>query len=114
MQNLTLVSIGRDPRMDRVKACVRGKADIQELSPDAFPEGVPAPSGCTPLLFLAAVDELGVGEDFLRTLRRIRAQMPDREKVRRGNIIIRNNGSLSELERRTREVFDELLENLDR
>ena len=47
-------------------------------------------------------------------LRRIRAQMPDREKVKRADIVIRNNGSLEELETRTREVFDELLETLDR
>lgn len=47
-------------------------------------------------------------------LRRIRAQMPDREKVRRADLVIRNNGSLEELEKRTREVFDELLETVDR
>lgn len=47
-------------------------------------------------------------------LRRIRAQMPDREKVRRADLVIRNNGSLEELEKRTKEVFDELLETVDR
>ena len=47
-------------------------------------------------------------------LRRIRAQMPDREKVQRADLVIRNNGSLEELEKRTREVFDELLETVDR
>ena len=47
-------------------------------------------------------------------LRRIRAQMSDREKVRRADMVIRNNGSLEELEQRTREVFDELLETMGR
>ena len=54
------------------------------------------------------------GSTKAAALRRIRAQMPDREKVRRADIVIRNNGSLAELEQRTREVFDELLETLDR
>ena len=75
MQTLTLIPIGHDPRMDLVKGCIRGKAHIQELSPDAFFEDVSsAPeTGFAPLLFLAAVDDLGMGEDFLRTLRRVRA-----------------------------------------
>ncbi len=47
-------------------------------------------------------------------LRRIHAQMPDREKVRRADLVIRNNGSRGELEQRTKEVFNELLETLDR
>jgi len=47
-------------------------------------------------------------------LRRIHAQMPDREKVRRADLVIRNNGSREELEKRAREVFDELLETMDR
>ena len=54
------------------------------------------------------------GSTKAAALRRIRSQMPDREKVRRADIVIRNNGSLEELEQRTREVFDELLETLDR
>ena len=54
------------------------------------------------------------GSTKAAALRRIRSQMPDREKVRRADIVIRNNGSLDELEQRTREVFDELLETLDR
>lgn len=54
------------------------------------------------------------GSTKAAALRRIRAQMPDREKVRRGDLIIRNNGSLEELEQRTKEVFDELLETLGR
>ena len=54
------------------------------------------------------------GSTRAAALRRIRSQMPDREKVRRADIVIRNNGSLEELEQRTREVFDELLETLDR
>ena len=54
------------------------------------------------------------GSTKAAALRRIRNQMPDREKVRRADIVIRNNGSLAELEQRTREVFDELLETLDR
>ncbi len=52
------------------------------------------------------------GSTKAAALRRIRAQMPDREKVRRADLIIKNNGSLSELEQRTREVFDELLETV--
>lgn len=54
------------------------------------------------------------GSTKAAALRRIRAQMPDREKVRRADMVIRNNGSRAELEQRTREVFDELLETLDR
>ncbi len=54
------------------------------------------------------------GSTKAAALRRIHAQMPDREKVRRASIVIRNNGSLTELEQRTREVFDELLETMDR
>ena len=54
------------------------------------------------------------GSTRAAALRRIRAQMPDREKVRRADLVIRNNGSLEELEKRTREVFDELLETVDR
>lgn len=54
------------------------------------------------------------GSTRAAALRRIRAQMPDREKVRRADLVIRNNGSLDELEKRTREVFDELLETVDR
>ena len=54
------------------------------------------------------------GSTKAAALRRIRAQMPDREKVRRADFIIKNNGSLSELEQRTREVFDELLETVGR
>ena len=54
------------------------------------------------------------GSTKAAALHRIRAQMPDREKVKRADIVIRNNGSLEELETRTREVFDELLETMDR
>ena len=54
------------------------------------------------------------GSTKAAALRRIRAQMPDREKVKRADMVIRNNGSLEELETRTREVFDELLETMDR
>ena len=54
------------------------------------------------------------GSTKAAALRRIRAQMPDREKVRRGDMIIRNDGSLRELEERTKEVFDELLETVGR
>ena len=54
------------------------------------------------------------GSTKAAALRRIRSQMPDREKVRRADLVIRNNGSLQELEIRTKEVFDELLETLDR
>ena len=54
------------------------------------------------------------GSTKAAALRRIHAQMPDREKVRRADVVIRNNGSLDELEQRTKEVFDELLETLDR
>ena len=54
------------------------------------------------------------GSTRAAALRRIRAQMPDREKVRRADLVIRNNSSLEELEKRTREVFDELLETVDR
>ena len=54
------------------------------------------------------------GSTKAAALRRIRAQMPDREKVKRADLVIRNNGSLEELETRTREVFDELLETMDR
>ena len=54
------------------------------------------------------------GSTRAAALQRIRAQMPDREKVRRADLVIRNNGSLEELEKRTREVFDELLETVDR
>ena len=53
------------------------------------------------------------GSTKAAALRRIRAQMPDREKVKRADMVIRNNGSLAELELRTREVFDELLETMD-
>ena len=75
MQTLTLIPIGHDPRMDLVKSCIRGKAVIQELSPDVFFEDIPAApeTGFAPLLFLAAVDDLGMGEDFVRILRRVRA-----------------------------------------
>ena len=75
MQTLTLIPIGHDPRMDLVKSCIRGKAVIQELSPDVFFEDIPAApeTGFAPLLFLAAVDDLGMGEDFVRVLRRVRA-----------------------------------------
>jgi dephospho-CoA kinase len=54
------------------------------------------------------------GSTKAAALRRIRSQMPDREKVRRADIVIRNNGSREELEQRTREVFDELMETMDR
>ncbi len=54
------------------------------------------------------------GSTKAAALRRIRAQMPDREKIKRADIVIRNNGSLLELEQRTRIVFDELLETVDR
>ena len=54
------------------------------------------------------------GSTKAAALRRIRAQMPDREKVRRADIVIRNNGTLDDLEQRTREVFDELLETVGR
>ena len=54
------------------------------------------------------------GSTKAAALRRIRAQMPDRAKVRRADLVIRNNGSLAELERRTREVFDELMETMGR
>ncbi len=54
------------------------------------------------------------GSTKAAALRRIHAQMPDREKVRRADYVIRNNGTLDELERRTREVFDELLETMGR
>ena len=54
------------------------------------------------------------GSTKAAALRRIHAQMPDREKVRRADVVIRNNGTRQELERRTREVFDELLETLGR
>ena len=54
------------------------------------------------------------GSTRAAALRRIRAQMPDREKVRRADYVIRNNGSLEELEQRTREVFNELLETVGR
>lgn len=54
------------------------------------------------------------GSTKAAALRRIRNQMPDREKIRRADIVIRNNGTLDELERRTTEVFDELLETLGR
>ena len=54
------------------------------------------------------------GSTQAAALRRIRAQMPDREKVRRADLVIRNNGSLAELEQRTREVFDELMETMGR
>ena len=75
-----------------------------------------------PLLFETGYDrEVGKtvvvtrdGSTKAAALRRIRAQMPDREKVKRADMVIRNNGSLEELETRTREVFDELLETMDR
>lgn len=54
------------------------------------------------------------GSTKAAALRRIRSQMPDREKVRLADIVIRNNGSREELEKRTREVFDELMEIMDR
>lgn len=54
------------------------------------------------------------GSTKAAALRRIRAQMPDREKVKRADLVIRNNGSWEELEIRTKEVFDELLETLGR
>lgn len=54
------------------------------------------------------------GSTKAAALRRIRSQMPDREKVKRADLVIRNNGSLAELEIRTKEVFDELLKNMDR
>ena len=54
------------------------------------------------------------GSTKAAALRRIHAQMPDRDKVRRATLVIRNNGTLQELEQRTREVFDELLETMDR
>ena len=54
------------------------------------------------------------GSTRAAALRRIRSQMPDREKVRRADLVIRNNGSWEELEMRTKEVFDELLETLGR
>ena len=54
------------------------------------------------------------GSTRAAALRRICAQMPDREKVRRADLVIRNNGSREELEQRTKEVFDELLETLGR
>jgi dephospho-CoA kinase len=40
--------------------------------------------------------------------------MPDREKVRRADYVISNNGTFEELEARTRKVFDELMETMDR
>ncbi len=54
------------------------------------------------------------GSTKTAALQRIRSQMSDREKVRRADIVIRNNGSREELENRTREVFNELLETLGR
>ena len=54
------------------------------------------------------------GSTKAAALRRIHAQMPDKEKVRRADIVIRNNSSLEELLTKTRKVFDELLETLDR
>ena len=54
------------------------------------------------------------GSTKAAALRRIRNQMPDQEKVRRADIVIRNNGSLEELQIRTKEVFHELLEAVGR
>ena len=54
------------------------------------------------------------GSTKAAALRRIRAQMPDREKVKRADLVIRNNGSREELTTRAREVFDELLETMGR
>ena len=54
------------------------------------------------------------GATRAEALRRIRSQMPDREKVRRADYVISNNGTFEELEARTRKVFDELLETMDR
>lgn len=54
------------------------------------------------------------GATRAEALRRIRSQMPDREKVRRADYVISNNGTFEELETRTREVFDELMETMDR
>ena len=54
------------------------------------------------------------GATRAEALRRIRSQMPDREKVRRADYVISNNGTFEELEARTRKVFDELMETMDR
>ncbi|MBQ3159563.1 MAG: dephospho-CoA kinase, partial [Clostridia bacterium] len=54
------------------------------------------------------------GATRAEALRRIRSQMPDREKVRRADYVISNNSTFEELEARTRKVFDELMETMDR
>lgn len=54
------------------------------------------------------------GATRAEALRRIRAQMPDREKVRRADYVIRNTGTLLQLEQRSREVFNELMQTMDR
>ena len=54
------------------------------------------------------------GATRAEALHRILSQMPDREKVRRADYVISNNGTFEELEARTRKVFDELMETMDR
>ena len=54
------------------------------------------------------------GSTKAAALRRIRAQMPEKEKIMRADIVIRNNNSREELLTRSRKVFDELMETLDR
>lgn len=73
MQTMTLISIGDDPRMPLVRACLEKQAPVREIFADAFPHDLPAPADHVPLLFLVTVDELGIGEGFVRLIRRIRA-----------------------------------------
>lgn len=75
MQALTLITVGHDPRMSLIEACLQGKVEMRRLSSDSFPHEIPSVSEqrFTPLLFLVAVDGLGTGEDFIRTVRSVRS-----------------------------------------
>ena len=75
MQTLNLITIGHDPRMSAIRACLCGQADVSELSAASFPGDIVKSSetGYSPLLFMAAVDDLGIGEEFIRLIRRIRS-----------------------------------------
>lgn len=75
MQTLTVIPVGHDPRMPLVETCARTRADVRLLAAESFLTAVPAAKegGFLPLLFVVAVDALGVGEDFIRTVRGIRA-----------------------------------------
>ncbi len=79
MQTLTVFSVGEDPRLRRIETSIHKKSDVRWLSDESFPDGIPNASeaGFTPLLFVVAVDDFGIGEDFVRMLRSIRVMGKD-------------------------------------